>query len=118
MLGTGLVAHSMEAFQASGWFGYTGQPTSAQPWCNRQLWDWSHCCSTDINQNKFFGLVGALFGYEVCPLIGILMSAFLLQSSCRKDALLGKALRASGFIVSATSGGFAMPCSSGSRMRG
>jgi hypothetical protein len=48
-----------------GWFGYYGYPNSARPWQNKQLWDWSRCCSMDVTNNKFFGLVSALFGYTV-----------------------------------------------------
>ena len=60
---SGLTARSMSAFQAAGWFGYAGYPPSAVPWQNRPLWDWTRCCSTA--NNKFFALLGALFGYTV-----------------------------------------------------
>ena len=62
---SGLTARSMSAFQAAGWFGYAGYPPSAVPWQNRPLWDWTRCCSTA--NNKFFALLGALFGYTVRP---------------------------------------------------
>ena len=58
-------ARAFTLFQSVGWFGYAGYPDSARPWQNKQLWDWSHCCSMDVQQNRFFGLVSALFGYTV-----------------------------------------------------
>jgi len=60
-----MTARAFTAFQSVGWFGYAGYPDSARPWQNKQLWDWSHCCSMDVQQNRFFGLVAALFGYTV-----------------------------------------------------
>jgi hypothetical protein len=63
--GAGLTARGFTYFQFAGWFGYYGYPNSARPWQNRQLWDWSGCCSMDVTVNKFFGLVSALFGYTV-----------------------------------------------------
>lgn len=62
----GMSARAFSLFQSVGWFGYAGYPNSARPWQNKQLWDWSHCCSADVQQNRFFGLIGALFGYTVC----------------------------------------------------
>lgn len=64
-LHAGLTARAFNFFQMAGWFGYYGYPNSARPWQNKQLWDWSHCCSQDVNQNRFFGLISALFGYTV-----------------------------------------------------
>ena len=61
----GLTAHGFTSLQSAGWFGYYGYPASAQPWQNRVLWDWSRCCSSDVTRNRFFGLMGALFGYTV-----------------------------------------------------
>ena len=61
----GLTGRAIVSFQTIGWFGYYGQPTSAQPWQNQQLWDWSACCSEDISKNVFFGILYAIFGYTV-----------------------------------------------------
>ena len=62
----------MTYYQSVGWFGYAGYPNSARPWQTKQLWDWSGCCSMDVQKNRFFGLVSALFGYTVCSLhIGV-----------------------------------------------
>ena len=68
---TGMTARAFTSFQSVGWFGYAGYPDSARPWQNKQLWDWSRCCSMDVQQNRFFGLVGALFGYTVRPTLAI-----------------------------------------------
>ena len=62
-----MTARAFTSFQSEGWFGYAGYPDSARPWQNKQLWDWSHCCSMDVQQNRFFGLIAALFGYTVRP---------------------------------------------------
>ena len=74
---TGLTARGITAFQSAGWFGYYGYPASAQPWQNRTLWDWSRCCSSDVTKNKFFGLLGALFGYTVRSLFASFRSVLL-----------------------------------------
>ena len=74
-------ARAFTLFQSVGWFGYAGYPNSARPWQNKQLWDWSHCCSADVQQNRFFGLIAALFGYTVrargpgsaCSCVGCLL---------------------------------------------
>ena len=63
----GFTARGMVYFQSAGWFGYYGYPNEARPWQNKQLWDWSGCCSMDVQKNRFFGLVAALFGYTVRP---------------------------------------------------
>ena len=63
----GFTARGMVYFQSAGWFGYYGYPNDARPWQNKQLWDWSGCCSMDVQKNRFFGLVAALFGYTVRP---------------------------------------------------
>lgn len=62
-IAAGLTARGITYFQFVGWFGYYGYPNSARPWQNKQLWDWSGCCSMDVVKNKFFGLISALFGY-------------------------------------------------------
>ncbi|CAK0737138.1 hypothetical protein CVIRNUC_000861 [Coccomyxa viridis] len=62
-IGAGFTARGMVYFQSAGWFGYYGYPNDARPWQNKQLWDWSGCCSMDVQKNRFFGLVAALFGY-------------------------------------------------------
>ncbi len=77
----GMSARAFTLFQSVGWFGYAGYPNSARPWQNKQLWDWSHCCSADVQQNRFFGLIAALFGYTVrargpgsaCSCVGCLL---------------------------------------------
>ncbi len=57
----GMSARAFSLFQSVGWFGYAGYPNSARPWQNKQLWDWSHCCSAwTCSSNRFFGLIGAL----------------------------------------------------------
>lgn len=63
LLGAGLTAHAIVQFQSVNWFGYAQLPLSARPWQTQQIWDWSSCCSSDINKNFFFGLIGTLFGY-------------------------------------------------------
>ena len=63
----GMSARAFTLFQSVGWFGYAGYPNSVRPWQNKQLWDWSHCCSMDVQRNRFFGLIAALFGYTVRP---------------------------------------------------
>ncbi len=65
----GLVARAMQAWQDIGWFGVR-YPVYDAPWWNVPVWDSSSCCSSDIGNNKFFGLMNALFGYSVCsPLL-------------------------------------------------
>ena len=54
----------MSSWQSIGWFG-TFYPTSERPWWNQPVWDTCGCCSDDINSNRFFGLMNALFGYQV-----------------------------------------------------
>ncbi|KAK9803784.1 hypothetical protein WJX73_007360 [Symbiochloris irregularis] len=63
LLGAGLTAHAIVQFQSVNWFGYAQLPLSARPWQVQQIWDWSSCCSAQINKNFFFGLLGTLFGY-------------------------------------------------------
>ncbi|KAK9810489.1 hypothetical protein WJX72_011512 [[Myrmecia] bisecta] len=63
LISAGLTASALNAWQSIGWYG-TWIPVGARPWQNEILWDWSGCCSSDINQNRFFGLVNAIFGYQ------------------------------------------------------
>ena len=61
----GLTARTILYWQTVNWFGYFGYPMSERPWQNKQIWDWSACCSDQITQNGFFGILGAVFGYTV-----------------------------------------------------
>ena len=56
----------MQAWQDIGWFG-TRYPVYDAPWWNVPVWDTSSCCASNIAQNKFFGLMNALFGYSARP---------------------------------------------------
>lgn len=62
-IGAGMTARTVLYWQTVNWFGYFGYPMSARPWQNKQLWDWSACCSDQITRNGFFGILGAVFGY-------------------------------------------------------
>lgn len=64
---SGLVSTGVSAWQSIGWWG-TMFPTSMQPWWNQAVWDTCGCCSDNITNNKFFGLVNAIFGYQVCQI--------------------------------------------------
>ena len=61
----GLVSTGVSAWQSIGWFG-TMFPSTMRPWWNEAVWDTCGCCSDNITNNKFFGLVNAIFGYQVC----------------------------------------------------
>lgn len=60
----GLVSTGVSAWQTIGWWG-TFYPTVNRPWWNQAVWDTCGCCSDSIQDNKFFGLVNAIFGYQV-----------------------------------------------------
>jgi hypothetical protein len=40
-------------------------PSTMRPWWNQPVWDTCGCCNDNIQYNKFFGLVNAIFGYQV-----------------------------------------------------
>jgi high-affinity iron transporter len=63
LLAAGMFSRAVTYWQQLGWFGYFGLPESDRPWQNQFLWDKSACCSQDINQNGFFGILSALLGY-------------------------------------------------------
>ena len=63
-----MTARTVNYWQTVNWFGYFGYPMSERPWQNKQLWDWTACCSDQITQNGFFGILGAVFGYNVSRL--------------------------------------------------
>ena len=60
----GLVSTGVSAWQSIGWWG-TFFPTVNRPWWNQAVWDTCGCCSDNITSNKFFGLMNAIFGYQV-----------------------------------------------------
>ena len=62
----GLVGRSFVGFESVGWFGYYGFPTSARPWQNQTLWNWSQKCNSNIQTNWYCGILYAIFGYQVC----------------------------------------------------
>ena len=64
-LSAGLVGRAMEAFQSVGWFGYFAFPTSARPWQNQILYDWSDRCPINIQDNWACGILYAIIGYQV-----------------------------------------------------
>jgi hypothetical protein len=49
---------------AGGMFGYASPWVNDRPWYMQPLWDLSSCCK-DTDENKFFALVRAIFGYQV-----------------------------------------------------
>lgn len=61
----GLVGRAMYAFESVGWFGYFGFPTSARPWQNQILYDWSARCPINIQDNWACGILYAIIGYQV-----------------------------------------------------
>jgi len=61
----GLVGRSFVGFESVGWFGYYGFPTSARPWQNQTLWNWSQKCNSNIQTNWYCGILYAIFGYQV-----------------------------------------------------
>ena len=64
-LAVGLVSRAMVAFQSVGWFGYDAYPTSARPWQNQVLYDWSARCPINIQDNWACGIMYAIIGYQV-----------------------------------------------------
>ena len=81
-LRAGLVSTGVSAWQSIGWWG-TMFPSTMRPWWNQPVWDTCGCCSDNIQNNKFFGLVNAIFGYQVrCLLrvdLGIGNNTFLVS---------------------------------------
>ncbi|KAA6416631.1 MAG: high-affinity iron permease, partial [Trebouxia sp. A1-2] len=59
-----LVGRSFVGFESVGWFGYYGFPTSARPWQNQTLWNWSQKCNSNIQTNWECGILYAIFGYQ------------------------------------------------------
>ncbi|KAK9831850.1 hypothetical protein WJX81_001676 [Elliptochloris bilobata] len=74
-IAAGLVARAMQAWQDIGWFGVR-YPVYDAPWWNVPAWDTSGCCSSNISENKFFGLMNALFGYSDSPTFVSLFAYF------------------------------------------
>ena len=64
ILSAGLASTGISSWQKINWFG-TFYPASMRPWWNQPVWDTCTCCNDSINVNKFFGLVNAIFGYQV-----------------------------------------------------
>ena len=83
----GLVGRSFIGFESVGWFGYFGFPTSARPWQNQILWNWSAKCNSNIQINWECGILYAIFGYQVGLLaclsltVGVLSEALVQQCS-------------------------------------
>lgn len=63
-IAAGLVGRSFIGFESVGWFGYFGFPTSARPWQNQILWNWSAKCNSNIQTNWECGILYAIFGYQ------------------------------------------------------
>lgn len=72
----GLVGRSFVGFESVGWFGYYGFPTSARPWQNQTLWNWSQKCNSNIQTNWYCGILYAIFGYQVCNCFHFLMCMY------------------------------------------
>jgi high-affinity iron transporter len=66
LIAAGLVSTGVSAWQSIGWWG-TMFPSTMRPWWNQPVWDTCGCCSDNIQNNKFFGLVNAIFGYQCQP---------------------------------------------------
>lgn len=64
LIAAGLVGRSFVGFESVGWFGYYGFPTSARPWQNQTLWNWSQKCNSNIQTNWYCGILYAIFGYQ------------------------------------------------------
>ncbi|KAA6417637.1 MAG: iron permease FTR1 [Trebouxia sp. A1-2] len=64
LIAAGLVGRSFVGFESVGWFGYYGFPTSARPWQNQTLWNWSQKCNSNIQTNWECGILYAIFGYQ------------------------------------------------------
>jgi high-affinity iron transporter len=60
-IAAGMTVNGAFFFQLAGLFG-TMWPYEWRPWSNLLLWDASACCSAD--NNAFFGLMRALFGWQ------------------------------------------------------
>jgi high-affinity iron transporter len=61
----GLVSHGMHEFQEAGWFGQYEAEGVPEKWWNAKLFDIGECCSDEDNQ--FFAMARALFGYQDDP---------------------------------------------------
>lgn len=70
----GIFARAWHEFQEADWFGaYEDVDSLDRPWWNAVMWDTSGCCS---DENQFFALMRALFGYQDDPTFVELMAYF------------------------------------------
>lgn len=63
----GLVSHAFHELQEVNWFGnwYDDGDKSLRDWYNSAMWDTKTCCADD--ENEFFAMLRALFGYQDTP---------------------------------------------------
>lgn len=61
----GLVSHAFHELQEVDWFGVWHEDKSLRDWYNAAMWDTKTCCADD--ENEFFAMLRALFGYQDTP---------------------------------------------------
>lgn len=64
LIAAGMTQNALASFQTALWFGNTW-PYENISWPNRILWNTYECCNPD--QNEFWSLIRALFGYQPLP---------------------------------------------------